>query len=113
MIVSSARRFLVPMFAVLALLGFSASTQARSRPVPLDLDMLSGAQAEWMMQHGELTSVELTEAYLNRIAAINKAGPGLNAVTQINPDALKEAAQARPLLARQVAVRKPDRPWQL
>jgi Asp-tRNA(Asn)/Glu-tRNA(Gln) amidotransferase A subunit family amidase len=60
----------------------------------LNLDTLSGAQAEKMMQDGQLTSVELTDAYLARIAALNKAGPGLNAVTQINPNALAEARQA-------------------
>ena len=41
------------------------------------------------MAHGDLTSVELTRAYITRIAALNKRGPGLNAVTQLNPDALK------------------------
>jgi len=87
------------MFAMLALGGFAAQAQAKSirahdPAAALDLDTLSGAQAESMMQHGELTSVQLTKAYLARIAAINKAGPGLNAVTQINPQALQEAAQA-------------------
>ena len=33
-------------------------------------------------------------AYLARIAALNKSGPGLNAVTQINPEALQQAADS-------------------
>ena len=45
-----------------------------------------------MMEDGELTSVQLTRAYIDRIEALNKRGPGLNAVTQLNEDALKEAA---------------------
>ena len=45
------------------------------------------------MEDGELTSVQLTRAYIARIAALNKRGPGLNAVTQLNQDALKDAAQ--------------------
>ena len=45
-----------------------------------------------MMARGELTSVELTRQYIARIAALNKRGPGLNAVTQLNQDALKDAA---------------------
>ena len=45
-----------------------------------------------MMEEGKLTSVELTRAYIARIAALNKRGPGLNAVTQLNKDALKDAA---------------------
>jgi amidase len=59
-----------------------------------DLETLTGAQAEKMMADGELTSVQLTQAYLVRIDALNKRGPGLNAVTQIDPDALKQAERA-------------------
>ena len=44
------------------------------------------------MQAGELDSRTLTHAYLDRIAALDKAGPRLNAVIEINPEALKEAA---------------------
>ena len=44
------------------------------------------------MARGELTSVELTRQYIARIAALNKRGPGLNAVTQLNADALEDAA---------------------
>ena len=44
------------------------------------------------MEDGTLTSVQLTRAYIARIAALNKRGPGLNAVTQLNKDALKDAA---------------------
>ena len=44
------------------------------------------------MQRGELDSRALTQAYLDRIAAIDKAGPTLNAVIEINTEALKEAA---------------------
>ena len=47
-----------------------------------------------MMEARKLTSVQLTLAYIGRINALNKQGPGLNAVTQINPNALKEAARA-------------------
>lgn len=43
------------------------------------------------MEKGELTSHALTQAYLDRIAAIDDAGPQLNAVIETNPDALKEA----------------------
>jgi amidase len=42
---------------------------------------------------GELTSTTLTTAYLARIAALDRAGPRLRAVIELNPDALKEAAQ--------------------
>ncbi|MEY2516036.1 MAG: amidase, partial [bacterium] len=65
---------------------------AAADPV-LDLESLTGAHAEQMMASGELTSVQLTKAYIARIEALNKRGPGLNAVTQLNKDALKDAAK--------------------
>jgi amidase len=43
------------------------------------------------MQAGELTARSVTEMYLRRIAAIDQAGPTLNSVIEINPDALDVA----------------------
>ncbi len=40
------------------------------------------------MTKGELSSRTITEMYLQRINAIDKSGPGLNAVIEINPDAV-------------------------
>lgn len=40
------------------------------------------------MTRGELSSRTITEMYLQRIEAIDKAGPDLNAVIEINPDAI-------------------------
>jgi amidase len=45
------------------------------------------------MASGKLTSVQLTQAYLDRIAAVDQAGPRLNAVIELNPDALALAQQ--------------------
>ena len=44
------------------------------------------------MAAGTLTSVELTKAYLARIARTNTEGPSINAVRIVNPQALAEAA---------------------
>ena len=77
---------LAAVWCLLALLG-GASAQA----APLDLESLTGTEAEQLLQEGKVTSVELVKAYEARIQALNKAGPGLNAVTQINPNALTEA----------------------
>jgi Asp-tRNA(Asn)/Glu-tRNA(Gln) amidotransferase A subunit family amidase len=71
-----------------ALLAGAGPAQAAD----LDLETLDGATAERLMDEGKLTSVELVRAYLTRIAALNKRGPGLNAVTQLNPQALQDAA---------------------
>lgn len=40
------------------------------------------------MQSGEYTSEAITQLYLDRIDAIDKKGPHLNAVIELNPDAL-------------------------
>jgi Asp-tRNA(Asn)/Glu-tRNA(Gln) amidotransferase A subunit family amidase len=44
------------------------------------------------MEAGELTSVDLVDFYLRRIAAYDDAGPALNALIQVNPAARDEAA---------------------
>jgi amidase len=78
----------------LALLAMLFAAGSASAAPALDLDTLSGTEAEAMLVAGEITSVELTEAYLERIEALNKTGPGLNAVTQINKFALAEAEKS-------------------
>ena len=60
----------------------------------VDLEALTVARAQQLMNAGALTSVELTQLYLDRIAALNSRGPGLNAVRILNPDALDAAAAA-------------------
>ena len=44
------------------------------------------------MTGGQLSSRELTQAYLDRIAAVDDAGPLLGSVIELNPKALDEAA---------------------
>jgi amidase len=44
------------------------------------------------MSQGTLTAQELTAAYLRRIKEIDQAGPELNAVIEVNPDAMAIAA---------------------
>jgi amidase len=52
---------------------------------------IAGLQAQ--MASGQLTSVALTTVYLKRIAEVDQAGPRLNAVIELNPDALAIAQQ--------------------
>jgi amidase len=68
--------------------------------VPLDAaeDAFEFAEAtiedlQSRMASGGLTSERLTAAYLERIEKIDRAGPQLNAVIEINPDALAIAAE--------------------
>src|SRR5215470_14298492 len=52
------------------------------------------AQLQAEMAAGTLTSEELTKEYLARIIALDQGGPGVNAVIQINPNALVMARRA-------------------
>lgn len=49
-------------------------------------------QANQLMQQQQLTSLELTRYYLQNIRTLDDAGPQLNAIVDINPDALEQAA---------------------
>lgn len=45
------------------------------------------------MENGALTSVDITKEYLARINAIDKDGPLINSIIELNPDALKIAEE--------------------
>lgn len=57
------------------------------------VDNASLADVQQALAQGRITSRELTQAYLARIEAYDRAGPGLNSVRQVNPDALSIAAR--------------------
>jgi amidase len=50
-------------------------------------------EQQQMMEAGKLTSHALTSQYLARIKTIDKSGPRLNAIIEINPEALKIALE--------------------
>jgi amidase len=59
-------------------------------------DELTGADVRSLgeaMQKGATTSRAITQRFLTRIAAMDKAGPTVNAVIELNPDALAIADQ--------------------
>lgn len=74
--------------AVIAALAGSA--QAQSKPAALG-PFATGAQQQAAMTAGTLTSEALVREYLTRIAALDKAGPKLNAIIALNPHALADA----------------------
>lgn len=63
-------------------------------------------QLQEKMKKGEYTSKSITQLYLKRIKAIDKAGPAINAVIELNPDALS-IAEARDEERRNGKVRGP------
>jgi len=61
---------------------------ALAAPPAFDLEEATVDDLRKRMTAGSLTARALTNQYLERIAAIDKRGPSLNAVIEINPDAL-------------------------
>ena len=70
--------------------GGAAETPGTTAPT-VNVVELSAAEAQSRMTAGTLTSRALTQAYLDRIAEVDDAGPRLNAVIEINPEALAQA----------------------
>src|SRR5271166_4472195 len=60
---------------------------------PKNYNEMTVAQLEALMASGKLTSVQLTDYYIDRIIALDQNGPGVNAVIELNPDAIKIARQ--------------------
>ena len=77
--------------AIAASLVLLAGVEAMAATVPkakFDVTEKSIAQLQQAMSSGRVTSKEITKQYLARIRAIDKAGPKLNSVIEVNPDAL-------------------------
>ena len=68
------------------LVGWSAWLPAAAQPFAFAEATIDDLQAR--MAAGTLTARELTAAYLARIEDVDKAGPKLNAIIELNPDAL-------------------------
>jgi amidase len=71
------------------LAGVTASAAAPEA----DLEDLTVDNIQKGFQSGQFSAQSLTEAYLARIGAIDRHGPAINAVIELNPDALKIAAE--------------------
>jgi amidase len=75
-----------------ALAGRGAPTEgATGEPVAVpsfDFDEVTVAELQRRMAGGELTARRLAEAYLARIAALDRQGPELRSVIETNPEAL-------------------------
>jgi len=56
------------------------------------MDEMSIAELQAQLTSGALTARQLTERYLARIEAVDRGGPALNSVIEVNPDALTIAA---------------------
>ena len=88
----------------------SAAPPGRSRPVPgaggFELEEVTVAELQAGMASGRYTARRITEQYLERIAAMDSAGPTLHAIIETNPDALALAEE----LDRERAAKGPRGP---
>jgi len=72
--------------------AFLAAVSASAAP-PVDLEDLTVGDIQKGFQSGQFSARSLTEAYLARIDGIDRHGPAINALIELNPDALKIAAE--------------------
>ena len=61
---------------------------------PTKFNEATVADLQAQMAAGTITSVELTNFYITRILVLDQKGPGVNAVIELNPDALAMARDA-------------------
>src|SRR5262249_45692236 len=71
------------------------SPRLRSENVtgPFPLEEMTVVQLQDAMKTGQQTARSLTEIYLARIDEVDKRGPAINSVIELNPDALAIAAK--------------------
>jgi amidase len=75
-----------------AMTGGYAMTAHSASTGTFDVQEKTVVQLQAAMQAGRTTSQQLVQLYLARIAAIDKSGPKLNSIIELNPDALAIAA---------------------
>lgn len=71
--------------------GANAMPAAPAKSRGIDVVEANVADLQAAMQSGKLTSQNLVKAYLARIRAIDKSGPRINSIIELNPDALSIA----------------------
>ncbi len=80
--------------------GLAACDRVPSEPAPeadapvvdFELEEMTVDQLQESMSAGRLSAERIAELYLERIEAVDRAGPGLHSVIEVNPEALTIAA---------------------
>jgi Asp-tRNA(Asn)/Glu-tRNA(Gln) amidotransferase A subunit family amidase len=83
-------RALLPL-GLAAICSTTPAHAQREASAPFDVFEATIPQLQTELASGRLTSVQLVDAYLARIAAYDSAGPRLNAILWLNPGARTEA----------------------
>ncbi len=99
----------IPVIRILLLAALLAPASASGQggtqnAIPTQHNEATVAQLQAEMASGMLTSEELTREYIARILALDQSGPGVNAVIELNPDALVMARNADALRSRGVVL---------
>jgi amidase len=81
--------FRFPVVCLTAIVTCTLSAQAPR--TAFDLEEATIADLQQRMQSGRETARSLAEKYLARIAGIDRSGPALHSIIELNPDALKIA----------------------
>ena len=84
-------RVLLSLTLIAAGLALGRQTPTAPAAPAFRVEEATIAQIHDAMKEKGLTCRALVESYLRRIDAYDKNGPALNAIVQINPDALKQA----------------------
>ena len=87
----SSRRIFVQSTAAGSLLAMGQSLPATDGPPPNELTNISASEIAVMIRERQVSSVEVVEAYLERIQELN---PRINAVVQISKNARRAAERA-------------------
>lgn len=74
-------------------LARKGQTSAWTHPPPFELDELTLSDLSEGLRNGRWTSAKLIELYTLRIQSLDRQGPRLGAVIEMNPDAAADAAQ--------------------
>ena len=76
-------------------------------PIPTQHNEATIAQLQSDMAAGKLKSEDLTKEYIARIQALDQSNPGVNALIELNPDALAMAKNADHLAFHSRSARYP------
>src|SRR5215472_5819255 len=91
------------LFLTILLIPVLAVAQNQNS-IPTEHNEMTVAQLQALMASGQLTSETLTQEYIKRILALDQNGPGVNAVIELNPDALAMARNADALRNRGIVL---------
>jgi len=78
-------------FFLCIILMFVACQPQQSKYEQLDLEEVTISELQAGYESGTYSISDVTQAYLDRIKAVDQQGPGLNSMIYVNPDAKKRA----------------------